>query len=122
MHEAVARCKLDLAGKVVFTEAATGAYAVTPILAALAGAPRIYGVTRNTPYGTVEEVRTTTEELSRRAGVAGRIVVVPQRRPEQVAEADIVTNSGHVRPLDSELIGWMKPGAVIPLMGDSTDV
>src|SRR5207248_11612591 len=30
--------------------------------------------------------------------------------------ADIVTNSGHVRPLDRELVGWMKRSAVIPLM------
>ena len=30
--------KLDLKGKVVLTEAATGAYVVTPIIAAVAGA------------------------------------------------------------------------------------
>ena len=33
-----------------------------------------------------------------------------------VAQADIITNSGHVRPIDAEMIGWMKPTAVIPLM------
>ena len=38
MTAAIERCQLDLAGQVVLTEAATGAYAVTPVLAALAGA------------------------------------------------------------------------------------
>jgi len=33
-----------------------------------------------------------------------------------LAEADVVTNSGHLRPLDAQKIGFMKPDAVIPLM------
>ena len=28
----------------------------------------------------------------------------------------MVTNSGHVRPLDRQMVGWMNPGAVVPLM------
>ena len=31
-------------------------------------------------------------------------------------DADIVTNSGHLRPLDEAAVGRMKPGAAIPLM------
>ena len=41
MRQAVARCELDLSGAVVLTEAASGAYVVTPVLAALAGAARV---------------------------------------------------------------------------------
>ena len=40
MREAVERCELDLSGKVILTEAATGAYVVTPVLAAMADAER----------------------------------------------------------------------------------
>src|SRR5262249_6684444 len=39
-----------------------------------------------------------------------------------VGEADIVTNSGHLRPLDRELIGWMKPTAVVPLMYEAWEL
>ena len=28
----------------------------------------------------------------------------------------MVTNSGHVRPIDRRMVGWMKPGSVVPLM------
>jgi hypothetical protein len=122
MRKAVARCQLDLGGAVVFTEAATGAYAVTPILAALAGARRVYALTRTTSYGTAEEVTAHTRHLARLAGVDAAVEVVTRKRSEQIAEADIVTNSGHVRPLDRETIGWMKPGAAIPLMYESWEL
>ena len=51
MTAAIERCQLDLAGQVVLTEAATGAYAVTPVLAALAGA-QVYALAAATRYAT----------------------------------------------------------------------
>jgi hypothetical protein len=36
--------------------------------------------------------------------------------PEIIYEADIITNSGHLRPLDKEKLQYTKEGVVIPLM------
>ena len=36
--------------------------------------------------------------------------------PEIIAKADIITNSGHLRPLNSEKLQHCKKGVVIPLM------
>ena len=105
---AVDRCELDLRGKVVFTEAASGPYVVTPILAARGGADHVYAITRSTPHGTVDDVIAQTQEVAALAGVPNRIEIVTERSRGIVGHADIVTNSGHVRPLDRELIGWMK--------------
>ena len=116
MRETIQRCRLDLSGLVVFTEAASGPYAVTPVLAALAGAETVYAVTRPSRHGTVQEVVAETDELARLAGVRDRIEIVTEKRRDVVARADIVTNSGHVRPIDAEMVGWMKPSAVVPLM------
>ena len=116
MRDAVERCRLNLTGRVVLTEAASGAYVVTPVLAAMAGAARVHALTRATVYGTVEEVTAQTCELAAEVGVADRIVIATQRSRDIVAEADIVTNSGHVRPIDAEMVAWMKPTAVVPLM------
>ena len=55
-REAVDTLGLDLRGRTVYTEAATGAYVVTPVLAALAGARRVTAMTRATPYGSVDDV------------------------------------------------------------------
>jgi hypothetical protein len=122
MTEAVARCRLDLTGYVVLTEAATGPYAVTPILAALGGANRVFALTRTTRYGTVEQVARETFALAGRLGVADRIRVITEKSPEVVAQADIITNSGHLRPLDAETVQRMKPSAVIPLMYEAWEL
>ncbi|BBH68038.1 hypothetical protein ACTI_47230 [Actinoplanes sp. OR16] len=115
MRRSVAETRLDLSGRVVLTEAATGPYAVTPVLAALAGA-EVVALTRPTRYGSVEEVTAQVMALAEAAGVAGRITVTTERRPEDIARADVVTNSGHVRPIDEAMVALMKPTAVVPLM------
>jgi hypothetical protein len=116
MRESVARCRLDLRGATVLTEAASGAYVVTPVLAAMAGAEAVYALTRGTRYGSVEEITARTQELARLAGVEKRVRILTEKDPEIIARADIVTNSGHVRPIDAAMIRRMKPTAVIPLM------
>lgn len=116
MRAAVRRCQLDLSGTVVLTEAATGAYVVTPILAALAGARQVLAVARPTRHGSVEEISALTMGLARAAGVHERIRIGTEKTPVEVGQADIVTNSGHVRPIDAEMVSWMKPSAVITLM------
>lgn len=116
VRESVRRCRLDLSGAVVLTEAATGAYAVTPIIAAAAGAQHVYAVTRSTRYGTVEEVTDLTRAIASAAQVPDVIEVIEATTPQVVAAADIVTNSGHVRPIDAGMVEMMKPGAVVPLM------
>lgn len=115
MREAVSRCALDLSQMTVLTEAASGSYVVTPLIAALAGA-KVYALTRSTTYGTVEEIATETQALARGAGVDGAIEILTARNPDVVAQADIITNSGHVRPLDATLLSWTKPTVVVPLM------
>jgi hypothetical protein len=116
VRAAVERCRLDLRGAVVLTEAATGAYVVTPVLAALAGADRVIARTRDTRYGTVAQVTRATMELAEAAGCAARIEVIEEITPREIAAADVVTNSGHVRPIDGRFVSRMKPSAVIPLM------
>jgi hypothetical protein len=118
MGEAIGRCELDLTGRTVLTEAASGAYVVTPVLAALAGA-HVHALARSTAYATTAELTAVTVELARLAGVSGRVELVPGKSPEVVGAADIVTNSGQVRPIDAATVSQMKPSSVIPLMYES---
>jgi hypothetical protein len=122
MRAAIDRCELDLSDMVVFTEAASGAYVVTPVLAAMAGAPRVIALARASRYGSVAAVTEATLQLAARAGVAPRIEIVADKRSDLVASADVITNSGHVRPIDAEMIGWMKPTAVISLMYEAWEL
>ncbi|MBH8555296.1 hypothetical protein I8751_23690 [Nostocaceae cyanobacterium CENA357] len=116
MRQAVKRCELQLDNLSVLTEAATGAYAVTPVVAAIAGAKKVFAFTRTTRYGTVEGVKALTQQLAEIAGLGDRIEFISEKTPDIVNQADIITNSGHLRPINAEMIGWMKPNAVIGLM------
>ena len=107
---------LDLSGLIVFTEAASGNYVVTPLIAALAGSDRVFAITRDSRYGKAADIRNSTLELAQRWGVEDRVEVVSEKNPSMLSQVDIVTNLGFVRPIDKSMIAHLKPTAVLPLM------
>lgn len=107
---------LDLSGLTVLTEAATGAYALTAPLAALAGADRVVALTRDSRFGTADAATAQTMAAADAFAVAGRIEIARDRSASAIADADLVTNLGFVRPIDRALIGRLKRTAVVPLM------
>jgi hypothetical protein len=116
VQQSIDRCNLQLQNMIVLTEAATGAYAVTPIIAAMAGAKKVFAISRSSRYGTTEQVKAQTIELAKIAGVRENIEFIHEKSQEVVVQADIITNSGHVRPIDEQMIWWMKPNTIIGLM------
>ena len=116
IEDAVNRLELDLKGKVVLTEAATGAYIVTPVIAALAGA-EVYAFTKDTRYGSVADVKKQTNELvDLFTDRKPNLTIIDKLTPGIIGKADIITNSGHLRPLNAEKLQHSKKGVVIPLM------
>jgi hypothetical protein len=108
--------QLDLKGKTVLTEAASGAYIVTPVLAALAGA-KVFAFSKTTRYGKVEDVFASTKELADTfKEFPLDIHFVDVINPAIVAEADMITNAGHLRPLNESILAHAKDEMVIPLM------
>jgi hypothetical protein len=107
---------------VVLTEAGSGFYSLTPALAALGGATRVIAVTRDSIHGPGERNARAALGFAACAGVHGRIEVVNEVSRRWLAESDIVTNLGFVRPIDAAAIAAMKPTAVIPLMCESWEV
>lgn len=119
--QVVDELSLDLSGRRVVTEAATGAYAVTPVLAAYAGA-QVVAVTRATRYGSVAQVVAQTSRLANLLGVQRAVTVTDRLVDDHLSSADVVTNSGHLRPLDARLISQLRPGAVVPLMFEAWEL
>ena len=113
---------LNLTGVTVLTEAASGPYVVTPIIASLAGAARVIALTRASQYASAEAVIAQTRALEMLCGVTVPAEIYTERPLHLFAEADIVTNLGFVRPLDRPAILAMKSTAVIPLMCESWEV
>lgn len=119
LRRCISDFRLDLSGLVVFTEAATGPYLYTPVMAALAGARRVYAVTSDSRYATKEDVRAQTLEAARQWGVGERVEVLFEKDAATVGASDIITNSGFVRPITREMVSWMKTTAVVPLMWET---
>jgi hypothetical protein len=92
------------------------------VIAAAAGAKRVYAVCRPTRYGSVEDIWDRTLHLARLVGVEPRLELVPTKSPQVLGVTDILTNSGHVRPIDAHTIAALKPTAVIPLMYEAWEL
>ena len=116
MERRIGALGLDLEGLTVVTEAATGSYACTAVLAAMAGA-RVHATARDTHrYGSFEDAALATMTLAGSAGVAGRITISRAIEPRVLAACDILTNSGHLRPITAATISRLPERAVIALM------
>lgn len=111
----VTRLDLDLRGLTVVTECASGAYAYTPITALLAGA-RVFALGRDGSYGKFEDHARVLRALCSEFSLDGELRIEHKSSFDAWSEADIVTNSGMLRPLTGAIISQLKPTAVIPLM------
>lgn len=119
LHEYREHFRLDLNGLSVFTEAASGWYMFTPAMCALAGARRVHALARDSRYGTAAEIIVQSRELMRSLGCENVVEFYTEKTSEALADADIVMNSGAVRPIDAQTVSILKSTAVIPLMWET---
>lgn len=115
----VKKYNLDLSGLTVLTEAASGAYLLNPFIALAAGAKKVICQTKTTDYGLADDIIKKTHELANSWGCLDRVVVKEDLDCDDLLMADIITNSGHLRPITKEKIAKFKPTAVIPLMWET---
>src|SRR5262249_13946791 len=76
----------------------------------------VIALAKDSRHGTADQARTETQTLARLLGVESRIAIVTSLLPDHFAAADIVTNSGHLRPISSRAVAYLKPSAVLPSM------
>lgn len=119
MDSAISDLSLDLQGISVLTEAASGAFVVTPLIAALAGAEKVFAVTRNSRYGSAKEVATYVEEWAYTLKVLDRICVTTRPAYEYAHQVQLVTNLGFVRPINAQLVERLPPHSAIALMWET---
>lgn len=116
IRDSITKINLDLSGITVLTEAATGNWAFTPFIAALADAKSVICFTKDSKYGKAKEITQNFKKLSKYFKVENKIHVHDVLSKEIIGKADVVTNSGLLRPITTEFIKSMKRSAVISLM------
>ena len=117
--EVIAAMELTLDGLVVFTEAASGPYLWTPLLAACAGARHVYALAADNAHHTASEAAAATRAAAERLGVGDRVEVVDAKRPEHLARTDVITNSASLRPITADEIAALPETAALPLMWET---
>jgi len=118
----IARLGLDLRGRVVLTEAATGHFALTPVIAAQAGADRVIALGQDSRWGSADDACGAVEEARRALGAPDRIACLHRLDAAAIAQADLVTNLGPLRPLDASRIALLREDAVIAAMCEAWEI
>ena len=116
IDESIDALGLDLSGLRVLTEVASGAYVVTPLLAARAGATRVDAVSRDSRHGLAADVIAYGREWAAALGVADRVHCSGESPSALAQGCDIATSLGFVRPIDAAVIGRLPRHAVVALM------
>ncbi|NOI82333.1 hypothetical protein F0237_16820 [Vibrio tubiashii] len=118
IHTYIQKLGLDLSGQNVLTEVGSNNYLYTPIIAALSGAKRVYAWTADTKYGKGQDIVDRCLSLAERMEVNKQIEFsINCREKRHIASADIITNSGFIRPIDRAFISSIeRTDCVIPLM------
>lgn len=119
INEIIHTLKLDLSTMAVLTEAASGNFVVTPLIAAIAGADKVYVVCSDSDYGMKEEVWGYLQELMTFFHISDEQICYIENKEDVAKDINIVTNLGFVRPINSDFIKKMPYDAAIPLMFES---
>jgi hypothetical protein len=107
---------INLEGQNVLTEAGSGPFIVTPVIAAAAGASNVIACTRDSRWGSSTEIRADLKQLADRFDVWSKINVTMGNPVHYAKDIDVVTNLGFVRPISKLFIESLPSYAAISLM------
>lgn len=117
IHRCIDRLQLDLSGLNILTEVGSGAYIYTPLIPLLAGATSVTAFVKDTSYGSSDEIAAQCMTIKNAVEIKGKLEIYKNTLPVAVLQqADVVTNSGMLRPLDNNKLRHLHAKAVIPLM------
>ncbi len=115
IENAIKKFNVNLSDRRVLTEAATGNYVCTPVLAALAGA-EVFAYAKESKYGTVDEINEQIFRVSSKLGITTNINIITDLELFDLSTIDVLTNTGFLRPISKTIINRLKSTCVIPLM------
>ena len=114
----IEKTNLNLKGLNVITEAASLEYQLMPLLAARAGA-NVVALGKDSNYGTFEDIKREIESKAIVIGVEDKIDILHLEDFDRWQWADIITNSGMLRPINKKIVEKLKSTSVIPLLWET---
>ena len=123
IEQTIRTLDLNLKSYVVLTEVGSNNYIYTPIIPLLAGAKKVYAWTRDSSYGNGEEITASCFKIAEALGLENRLEFsINKINSEHINKADIITNSGFIRPINQALLKYAKPNIAVPLMFEAWEI
>ncbi len=123
ISDSITLLNLDLKGCRVLTEVGSNFFMFTPIIALMANADKVYAWTRDSRFGMGEEIIRECKELIAQFGLVGDIEFACNERPiHHIGSANLVTNLGFVRPLDSDFLEKLPGNCVVAGMCEAWEL
>jgi hypothetical protein len=117
------RLDFTLDGLTILTEVGSNFYIFTPIIPILCGASYVYAFVKDTAYGKAEDIKKKCIEYATSLGLQNKLEIGINNLDESwISKADIITNSGMLRPFDKSKLKLFKKGAVLPLMFEAWEI
>ncbi len=123
INNTINELNLKLTDLNVLTEVGSNNYLFTPIIPALANANKVFAWVNNSKYGNGAEIIENCMKVLNELGLNNVEFSLNERNPNHIIEADIITNSGFVRPLDRNLLSFViKRNVAIPIMFEAWEL
>lgn len=120
IQKAINDLKLDLSGLTILTEAASNIFIVTPLIALMAKAKKVYAISQTTQYGTFVSIKKNTQKVAVKMGLQNSsLEIIHKNKFKDYDKVNIITNLGHVRPIDEKILSLLKKDTVISYMCES---
>ncbi|MEQ8628962.1 hypothetical protein [Ekhidna sp.] len=123
IDQAIHSLEINLEGLNVLTEVGSATYKYIPVIAAKANATNVFAWTRNSRYGSAEENIRSCQSILEHIGLSEKVEFFDgELNVAHLNQADVITNSGFLRPLDRSKLQYCKAGVVIPLMFEAWEL
>lgn len=121
--KSINQLKLDLTGKTILTEIGSNNYLYTPLIALIAGASKVIAYTKNTLFLDANEVALKAKLFKEHFDIQGELEFrIDTINYDDFKIADVITNSGFLRPLNESCLQYTKNGVVIPVMYEAWEI
>lgn len=122
INQEIKNLNLNLKGLNIITELGSNGYMFGPLIASLAGAKKVTTLTKDSFFGKSNEIIKSFRYHFPDESYLNKIETKIKLSDKDLIRADIITNTGFLRPLDSNIIDKLKSGVVIPLMYDKWEM
>ena len=122
INQEIKNLNLDLSGLNIITELGSNGYMLGPLIATLAGAKKVTTLTKDSFFGKSDEIINGFKAFFPDEEYQNKIDTKIELTDKDFKSADIITNTGFLRPIDTSIIEILRPNVVIPLMYDKWEL